>query len=290
MGIKLSPQEKEELKVFLDTAMFSTTLINDFHSWPKEIKHHIETPGSERPFNAVAILMRHSGCSEEEALQKLREKQVEIQEQHLALLRKLQSEKEIPGDHMLYILAAQYAASGSEFWSIHVPRYPSKEDLNQPEVEFVDGAFRYKTDIDRTWVVVEPNATVCKLKESAMPNGNCTTNEHASSNELASANGHTATSGRSAPTGQAGSHLPVNGHCSMNGHSLKKRKSDLRGSRNLSNGHIEMSGAPKKRIKGNHAVQESNIQCSNHVSSHFALRDSSPSYANPRSFSPHTNT
>ncbi|KAH7055784.1 polyprenyl synthetase [Macrophomina phaseolina] len=202
MGIKLSPQEKEELKVFLDTAMFSTTLINDFHSWPKEIKHHIETPGSERPFNAVAILMRHSGCSEEEALQKLREKQVEIQEQHLALLRKLQSEKEIPEDHMLYILAAQYAASGSEFWSIHVPRYPSKEDLNQPEVEFVDGAFR-------TWVVVEPNATVCKLKESTMPNGNCTTNEHASSNELASANGHTATSGRSAPTGQAGSHLPI---------------------------------------------------------------------------------
>lgn len=150
MGIKLSPEEKEQLQPFVDTAMQSTTLVNDFYSWPKEIKTHLETPGSERPFNAVAILMQHGGYSEKAAMEKLRTRQVEIQEDHLALLRARQSRGSIPERHMLYILAAQYAASGSEFWSFHVPRYPSKEDLNQPEVEFVNGSFRIKTMPDES--------------------------------------------------------------------------------------------------------------------------------------------
>ncbi|POS72147.1 polyprenyl synthetase [Diaporthe helianthi] len=141
MGITLTPSEKARLADLVDTAMFSTTMINDIHSWPKEVKHHIEHPGSEYPFNAVAVLMRHQGCSEAQAVRLLREKQASLQEQHLELLRRLGP---LPEHQMLYVLAAQYAASGSEFWSIHVPRYPSKEDLNQPEVEFVDGVFRYK--------------------------------------------------------------------------------------------------------------------------------------------------
>lgn len=140
MGISLTPSEKAHLADLVDTAMFSTTMINDIHSWPKEIKHHIEHPGSEYPFNAVAILMRHQGCSEAEAVRLMRQKQASLQEQHLTLLRRLGP---LPEHQMLYVLAAQYAASGSEFWSIHVPRYPSKEDLKQPEVEFVDGVFQY---------------------------------------------------------------------------------------------------------------------------------------------------
>lgn len=141
MGISLTPSEKAHLADLVDTAMFSTTMINDIHSWPKEIKHHIEHPGSEYPFNAVAILMRHQGCSEAEAVRLMRQKQASLQEKHLALLRRLGP---LPEHQMLYVLAAQYAASGSEFWSIHVPRYPSKEDLKQPEIEFVDGVFQYR--------------------------------------------------------------------------------------------------------------------------------------------------
>lgn len=124
-------------------------MINDIHSWPKEIKHHIEHPGSELPFNAVAILMRHQGCSEAEAIARMREKQAELQDAHLELLRNLEASGPIPKHHMLYILAAQYAASGSEFWSIYVPRYPSKKDLCQPEVEFVNGEFKYVEDHGR---------------------------------------------------------------------------------------------------------------------------------------------
>lgn len=127
--------------------MFSTTMINDIHSWPKEIKHHIGNPGSELPFNAVAVLMHHQGCSEAEAIARMREKQAELQDAHLELLRNLEATTgPIPEHHMLYILAAQYAASGSEFWSIYVPRYPSKNDLCQPEVEFVNGTFKYVED------------------------------------------------------------------------------------------------------------------------------------------------
>lgn len=131
-------------------------MINDVHSWPKEIKHHIEHPGSELPFNAVAVLMRHQGCSEAEAIARMREKQAELQNAHLELLRELEARGPIPEHHMLYILAAQYAASGSEFWSVYVPRYPSKKDLCQPEVEFVNGEFRYvKTDGADTQVFFE---------------------------------------------------------------------------------------------------------------------------------------
>lgn len=268
MGIKLFPQEKEELKIFLDTAMFSTTLINDFYSWPKEIKHNIETPGSERPFNAVAILMRHSGLSEKEAMQKLREKQIEIQENHLALLQKLESEKEIPENHMLYILAAQYAASGSEFWSIHVPRYPSKEDLSQPEVEFVSGAFRYKTEKNGTRVAVEIQSPAAGLNGNSLPNGHTITNGHSTTNGHVYLNGRAPTNGHASTNGHvsANGHSSTNGHCLSNGKTLKKRKSNLKNSISLSNGHAEVNVVPKKRLKGSHAMSEEGGKCSDHVS------------------------
>ncbi|KAF5021009.1 hypothetical protein F66182_6940 [Fusarium sp. NRRL 66182] len=136
-------------------------LINSGLDWPKEVKHHIEHPGSEYPFNGVAILMRHQGCTEKEAMQKLRDKQIECQERHLELLRKLESEHagRVPEDWRLYILAAQYAASGSEFWSIHVPRYPSKEDLQQPEIELVGGRFCYATQPSEGYIA----GTTCPL-------------------------------------------------------------------------------------------------------------------------------
>ncbi|KAK2024969.1 polyprenyl synthetase [Colletotrichum zoysiae] len=196
MGIKLSPDEKEKLSDFVNTAMFSTTLINDLHSWPKEVKHHIEHPGSEYPFNAVAILMRHGGLSEAEAFVRLREKQAELQERHLVLLRALEAAGPVPESHMLYILAAQYAASGSEFWSVHVPRYPSKKDLAQPDVEFVDGAFRYRegaatADIDsvpRPVVSGDTATTECAGLSNGHANGFANANANGHSNGLT--NGH----------------------------------------------------------------------------------------------------
>ncbi|RDW68637.1 hypothetical protein BP5796_09294 [Coleophoma crateriformis] len=44
-------------------------------------------------------------------------------------------------DHLeLYVLTHQHDSSGSELWSIFMERYPSKEDLTQSEVEFLDAS------------------------------------------------------------------------------------------------------------------------------------------------------
>ncbi|CAN8101351.1 unnamed protein product [Discula destructiva] len=146
MGIKISPEDKSRLQDIFDLTMYAVTIVNDIYSWPKEIKCHLERPDSKAPFNAIAILMRHSGYSEAQALRVLREKQTELEERHLRLLEDLKVRE---GGHLsenqtLYVLTAQYAVSGSELWSIFTERYPSKEDLGQPEVEFVSDRFHYK--------------------------------------------------------------------------------------------------------------------------------------------------
>ena len=145
IGIRLTQAEKAKLSEIANTALYTAALINDCHSWPKELKHHLETQGSDIPFNAVCILMRQYKCSDTEAIERLREKYVELQERHLFLVRKLeQSEGVISDAHRKYIMAAQYAASGSEFWSIFAPRYPTKEELKQPECLLVDDVFQWK--------------------------------------------------------------------------------------------------------------------------------------------------
>ncbi|TDZ36980.1 Ophiobolin F synthase [Colletotrichum trifolii] len=149
-GLKISREEKDKLREVVDLATFAITVVNDLYSWPKEIKCHLETPGSNAPFNAVAILMRHGGHSEAEAFQILYDKQAELEEQHLRLLEKLRSQEggSLPENQELYIANAQQAVSGSELWSIYTTRYPSKQDLQQPMIEFVDGTFKYAAELD----------------------------------------------------------------------------------------------------------------------------------------------
>ncbi|KAK1992112.1 polyprenyl synthetase [Colletotrichum falcatum] len=248
MGIKLCADEKERLGEFVNTAMFSTTLINDLHSWPKEVKHHIEHPGSEYPFNAVAILMRHGGLSEAEAFVRLREKQAELQERHLALLRALEAAGPVPESHMLYILAAQYAASGSEFWSVHVPRYPSKKDLAQPDVEFVDGTFRYRegpatADIDgvpRPVLAPETAATECAAPTNGHKNG--AVNGNANGHLNGHTNGHTNGSANGLSNGHSNGYsngsANGNGNGYTNGHTNGLANGYTKGHTNgYTNGH-----------------------------------------------------
>ena len=95
--------------------------------------------------------MRQYQCSDIEALERLREKYVELQERHLFLVRKLEQEEEVISDaHRKYIMAAQYTTSGSDFWSTFTPRYPTKEDLKQPECLLVDNVFQWKHTLNNS--------------------------------------------------------------------------------------------------------------------------------------------
>ncbi|CCF32910.1 geranylgeranyl pyrophosphate synthase [Colletotrichum higginsianum] len=144
-GVRISRAEKEKLRKATDMAKYAITIVNDLYSWPKEIKCHLETPGSNPPFNAVAVLMRHSGYSESEAFQALADKQAELEDKHLRLVEALREQEggSLPENQERYIANAQQAVSGSELWSVFTTRYPSKADLQQPPVEFVDGKLRY---------------------------------------------------------------------------------------------------------------------------------------------------
>ncbi|KAM5464534.1 geranylgeranyl pyrophosphate synthetase [Microsporum ferrugineum] len=145
LGIHLTREEKAKYSEVVNLALTSAALVDDYYSWPKEIKHHIETKHSKEPLNAVSILMRQYNCSEPEALAKLREEYISLQEKHLALFQKIERDEGLTETHRKYITAAQHAASGSEFCSIFTRRYPTKAGLNQPECVLVGGKFQYET-------------------------------------------------------------------------------------------------------------------------------------------------
>ncbi|KAK2052113.1 geranylgeranyl pyrophosphate synthase [Colletotrichum caudatum] len=170
-GINISHAEKEKLREATALAKHAITIVNDLYSWPKEIKCHLETPNSSPPFNAVAILMQHRGCSESEAFHILIEKQAELEEEHLRLVQVLRDQEggRLPENQELYLANAQQAVSGSELWSIYTTRYPSKMDLEQPEVEFVDGKFRFNSEINAVVEKVnEPTTSVSQSLEKQM--------------------------------------------------------------------------------------------------------------------------
>ncbi|KAM5468358.1 geranylgeranyl pyrophosphate synthetase [Microsporum audouinii] len=145
LGIHLTREEKAKYSEVVNLALTSAALVDDYYSWPKKIKHHIETKHSKEPLNAVSILMRQYNCSEPKALAKLREEYISLQEKHLALLQKIERDEGLTETHRKYITAAQHAASGSEFWSIFTRRYPTKAGFNQPECVLVGGKFQYET-------------------------------------------------------------------------------------------------------------------------------------------------
>lgn len=70
LGIRLKKEEKAKLSEIVNLVLYSSALINDSYSWPKEIKHHIEKEGSDKPFNAVCILMQQVLISIEQAPKK----------------------------------------------------------------------------------------------------------------------------------------------------------------------------------------------------------------------------
>lgn len=41
LGIRLTKEEKAKLSEVVNLAHYATALINDYHSWPKELKHRL---------------------------------------------------------------------------------------------------------------------------------------------------------------------------------------------------------------------------------------------------------
>nr|A0A1Y1C7Q5.1 RecName: Full=Quiannulatene synthase; Short=QS; AltName: Full=Bifunctional sesterterpene synthase EvQS; AltName: Full=Quiannulatic acid biosynthesis cluster protein EvQS; Includes: RecName: Full=Sesterterpenoid synthase; AltName: Full=Geranylgeranyl diphosphate synthase; Short=GGDP synthase; Short=GGS [Aspergillus stellatus]BAX76657.1 quiannulatene synthase [Aspergillus stellatus] len=150
MGVKLTKEEKEKLDPIVIAAHNSTTLINDYHSWPKEVRKYFNevqaTGKADLPVNAVCIFMQTEGLSEQASRQRVREEIIAQQKSHLAMIQDLvEQEGPLPEKYYMYFKAAQYTASGSEYWAAITSRYPTKTELNQPEVIIVDGELKYES-------------------------------------------------------------------------------------------------------------------------------------------------
>ncbi|KAJ5701814.1 hypothetical protein N7488_009362 [Penicillium malachiteum] len=150
IGLKIDQRTKDKLASIVNAAHKSTALINDYYSWPKEVKGYFEIDENPNlPVNAVCIMMQYHGCSEREALKSIRDEIVAQQELHLSMIKELEeSEGPLPESWRIYLEAAQYPATGSELWTIYSPRYPTKSDLNQPECIIVGNTMKYKTTYD----------------------------------------------------------------------------------------------------------------------------------------------
>ncbi|KAL4790061.1 terpenoid synthase [Aspergillus venezuelensis] len=137
MGVKLTKEEKEKLDPIVIAAHNSTTLINDYHSWPKEVMKYFNeiraTGNADLPVNAASR-------------QRVQEEIIAQQESHLAMIQDLAGkEGPLPEKYHMYFKAAQYTASGSEYWAAITTRYPTKDELDQPEVILVNGELKYKS-------------------------------------------------------------------------------------------------------------------------------------------------
>ncbi|KAJ5703678.1 hypothetical protein N7493_011603 [Penicillium malachiteum] len=150
IGLKIDQKTKEKLASIVNAAHKSTALINDYYSWPKEVKGYFDVEENPNlPVNAVCVVMQYHECSEKEALKRIRDEIVAQQELHLSMIKELEeSEGPLPETWRIYLEAAQYPATGSELWTIYSPRYPTKSDLNQPECIIVDNTMKYKTTYD----------------------------------------------------------------------------------------------------------------------------------------------
>ncbi|KAL3462799.1 isoprenoid synthase domain-containing protein [Aspergillus heterothallicus] len=148
MALWLPADEKALLAPIIDAVQRSTTLINDYCSWAKEGRRYfnLEPEARELPVNAVCIFMQELGCTEREALDKVRAEIVVEQKRHVAMIQELDNQEgPLPQRWHDYFAAAQHTAIGSEFWATLSRRYPSKESLGQPACELVNGALRYIT-------------------------------------------------------------------------------------------------------------------------------------------------
>lgn len=132
MGIHISQETKTHASTALYPLTISLMLINDYYSWPKELQAHLQLERSGYPANAVPILMHQHGLCEASALELLKIKIIDFQAQHLAEIEKLEQKGPLSPDMRIYFNALQLVTSGTEFWSMHASRYPSKTCLNQP--------------------------------------------------------------------------------------------------------------------------------------------------------------
>lgn len=123
-AITIPEEEDDETRELLTPALITASLTNDLYSFEKERE-------DTNVQNAVLVIMREHGCSEEKAREICKERiRVEVAK-YVRVVKDTRTRTDLSDDVKRYIEVMQYTLSGNVAWSTQCPRYNAGAKFNE---------------------------------------------------------------------------------------------------------------------------------------------------------------
>ncbi|KAJ9306175.1 hypothetical protein DTO217A2_4291 [Paecilomyces variotii] len=123
-AITIPDEEAEEATRLITPALFTASLTNDLFSFEKE-------RGDVNVQNAVLVVMREHGCSEEQAREVCKER-IRIEcAKYVRNVKEIQTRTDVSDELKRYIDTMQYTLSANAAWSTNCPRYNGPTKFNE---------------------------------------------------------------------------------------------------------------------------------------------------------------
>ncbi|KAJ5159723.1 geranylgeranyl pyrophosphate synthase [Penicillium canariense] len=123
-GITVPDEEADEARRLITPALLTASLTNDLFSFEKE-------RGDVNVQNAVLVVMREHGCSEEEAREVCKQR-IRIEcANYVRHVKEIQTRTDVSDELKRYIDTMQYTLSANAAWSTNCPRYNGPTKFNE---------------------------------------------------------------------------------------------------------------------------------------------------------------
>lgn len=123
-AVTIPEEEAEETKELLKPALITASLTNDLYSFEKERE-------DASVQNAVVVVMREHGCSEEEAREIYKERIRVENAKYVRVVKDIRTRTDLSDDVKRYIEVMQYTLSGNVAWSTQCPRCHEGAKFNE---------------------------------------------------------------------------------------------------------------------------------------------------------------
>lgn len=123
-AITIPEDEADEVRELLTPALITASLTNDLFSFEKE-------RDDANVQNAVLVVMKEHGCSEEKAREICKERiRIEVAK-YVRVVKDTRTRTDLSDDTKRYIEVMQYTLSGNVAWSTQCPRYNAGAKWNE---------------------------------------------------------------------------------------------------------------------------------------------------------------
>ena len=123
-AITIPDEEADEVRELLTPALITASLTNDLFSFEKE-------RDDSNVQNAVLVVMREHGCSEEKAREICKERIRTECANYVRVVKDTRTRTDLSDDTKRYIEVMQYTLSGNVAWSTQCPRYNAGAKWNE---------------------------------------------------------------------------------------------------------------------------------------------------------------